>query len=51
MALAIVVSWAKLNRCTKEEWENIVANCSLKTNLDFDLHHRSVSESYYKTKS
>ena len=48
MARAIGVGWAKLKRCTKEEWTDITKNRQKKSNLQLILEHQRVSESYYK---
>ena len=48
MARAIGVSWAKLKRCTKEEWSEITKNRQKKSNLQLILEHQRVPESYYK---
>ena len=48
MARAIGVGWAKLNQCTKEEWEDLTRSQKFKTNLELILEHRKVPESYYK---
>ena len=48
MARAIGVGWAKLNRCTKEEWEDLTRSQKFKTNLELVLEHRKVPESYYR---
>ena len=47
MASAIGVGWAKLNRCTKEEWEDLTRYQKSKSQLELVLEHRKVSESYY----
>ena len=47
MARAIGVGWAKLNRCTKEEWDDLTRSQKFKTNLELVLEHRKVPESYY----
>ena len=47
MARAIGLGWAKLNRCTKEEWDNLTQSQKFKTNLVLVLEHRKVPESYY----
>ena len=49
MARAIGVSWAKLMRCTPEEWAEITKNRGNKTNLQLVLEHRKVSKSYYES--
>ena len=48
MAKAISVSWAKLKRCTKEEWLEIIKNSQKKSSLQLVLEHQRVPESYYK---
>ena len=47
MARAIGVGWAKLNRCTKEEWEDLTRYQKSKSQLELVLKHRKVLESYY----
>ena len=47
MARAIGVGWAKLNRCTKEEWDNLTRYQKSKSQLELVLEHRKVPESYY----
>ena len=55
MARAIGVGWAKLNLCTKEEWNDLTRYQKSKSNLELTLEHRKVPESHYmnlrKTKS
>ena len=41
------MGWAKLNRCTKEEWDDLTRSQKFKTNLELVLEHRKVPESYY----
>ena len=48
MARAIGVSWAKLMRCTPEEWAEITKSRGNKTNLQLVLEHRKVSKTCYK---
>ena len=48
MARAIGVSWAKLKRCTTEEWTHITKIGQKKSNLHLILEHQRVPESYYK---
>ena len=48
MARAIGVSWAKLKRCTTEEWTDITKNRQKKSNLQLILEHQRVPEKYYK---
>ena len=48
MARAIGVGWAKLNQCTKEEWDDLTRSQKFKTNLELFLEHRKVPESYYR---
>ena len=48
MARAIGVGWAKLNRCTKKEWDDLTRYQKSKSQLELVLEHRKVSESYYK---
>ena len=48
MARAIGVNWAKLKRCTKEEWTDISKNRQKKSNLQLVLEHQKVPESYFK---
>ena len=47
MARAIGVGWAKLNRCTKEEWDELTRYQKSKSQLELVLEHRKVPESYY----
>ncbi|XP_052814068.1 uncharacterized protein LOC128241135 [Mya arenaria] len=46
MARAIGVSWAKLNRCSPEEWKEIVKNRGKKSNLELILKNNKVPKSY-----
>ena len=48
MARAIGVGWAKLHRCTREEWNALTQQRGIKSNLELVLEHRKVPESYYK---
>ena len=48
MARAIGVGWAKLNQCTKEEWDDLTRSQKFKTNLELVLEHRKVPESYFR---
>ena len=48
MARAIGVSWAKLKRCSKEEWSEITKNRQTKSNIQLVLEHHRVPERYYK---
>ena len=48
MARAIGVGWAKLNRCTKEEWDELTRYQKSKSQLELVLEHRKVPESYYR---
>ena len=48
MARAIGVGWAKLNRCTKEEWDDLTRYQKSKSQLELVLEHRKAPESYYK---
>ena len=48
MARAIGVGWAKLNQCTKEEWDDLTRYQNSKSQLELVLEHRKVPESYYK---
>ena len=48
MARAIGVGWAKLNQCTKEDWDDLTRSQKFKTNLELVLEHRKVPESYYR---
>jgi hypothetical protein len=48
MVRAIGVSWAKLNRCTSDEWNQIANNRQKKSNLQLILENQQVPESYYK---
>ena len=48
LARAIGVSWAKLMRCTPEQWEEITKIRGNKTNLQLVLEHHKVPESYFK---
>ena len=48
MARAIGVSWAKLNRCSPDEWKTIANNRKKKSNLQLVLEHRNLTESYFK---
>ncbi len=47
MARAIGIAWAKRNRCTPEEWKNIVKERGLNSNLELCLKYGKVPESYY----
>ena len=47
MARAIGVSWAKLKRCTKEEWEEVTKNRQGKSNLELILEYQIAPLSYY----
>ena len=47
MARAIGVGWAKLNQCTKEEWDDFTQYQKSKSQLKLVLEHRKVMESYY----
>ena len=49
MARAIGVSWAKLMRCTPEQWTEVTKNRGNKSNLQLVLEHRKVSKSYYES--
>ena len=46
MARAIGVGWAKLNQCTKEEWDDLTHYQKSKSNLELVLEHRKAPESY-----
>ncbi|WP_230209704.1 hypothetical protein, partial [Solemya velum gill symbiont] len=48
MARALAVVWAKLHKCTKEEWADVTTHRGRKSNLDLILEHRRVPESYCK---
>ena len=48
MARAIGVGWAKLNRCTKEEWGDLTRYKKSKSQLELVLEHGKAPESYYK---
>jgi hypothetical protein len=48
MARAIGMSWAKLNRCSQDEWKEIAKNRQKKSNIQLILEHQRVPESYYK---
>ncbi len=47
MARAIGIAWAKRNRCTPEEWKNVVKERGLNSNLELCLKYGKVPESYY----
>ena len=47
MARAIGVGWAKLNRCTKEEWDDLTRYQKSRSQLELVLEHRKAPESYY----
>ena len=40
------MGWAKLNQCTKEEWEDLTRYQKSKSNLELVLEHRNAPESY-----
>jgi hypothetical protein len=44
MARAIGVSWAKLNRCTPEEWKEIAKYRQKKSNVQLILEHQQVHQ-------
>ena len=48
MARAIGVGWAKLNLCTKEEWNDLTRYQKSKSNSELTLEHRKVPESHNK---
>ena len=48
MARAIGVGWAKLNRCTKEECDDLTRYQKSKSQLELVLEHRKTPESYFK---
>ena len=48
MARAIGVGWTKLNRCTKEEWDDLTRHQKSKSQLELVLEHQKAPESYYK---
>ena len=48
LARSIGVSWAKLKRCTPEEWKEVTAHRGKKTNLQLILENQKVPENYYK---
>ena len=48
MARAIGVSWAKLMRCSPEQWTEITKSRGNKTNLQLVLEHHKVPENYFK---
>ena len=41
------MGWAKLNRYTKEEWDNLTRSQKFRSQLELVLEHRKVPESYY----
>ena len=47
MSRAIGVGWAKLNPCSKEEWEDLTRYQVSKSQLELVLEHRKVLESFY----
>ncbi|OOY87387.1 hypothetical protein, partial [Solemya velum gill symbiont] len=48
MACAISVVFAKLNQCSKEQWDILKDQNPEKSNLELGLEHRKFSTSYYK---
>ena len=48
MARAIGVSWAKLNKCTPEEWKEIAKTRQGKSNLHLILENKKVPNNYYQ---
>ena len=48
MARALGVGWAKVHRCTSEEWNALTQYQKSKSTLELVLKHRKVPESYYK---
>ena len=48
MVRAIGVGWATLNRCTKEEWDDLTRYQKSKSQLELVLEHQKVLESYCK---
>ena len=48
MARAIGVGWAKLNQCTKEEWDDLTRYQKSKSQFELVLEYRKVPESYYR---
>ncbi|KAL5018216.1 hypothetical protein ScPMuIL_003938 [Solemya velum] len=48
MARAISVVFAKLNQCSKEQWDILKDQNPEKSNLELGLEHRKFSTSYYK---
>ncbi len=47
MARAIGVSWAKLHRCSQEEWKQITNDRQKKSNLELILENRKVPLTHY----
>ena len=47
MARAVGVAWARLKRCTPEEWKEITKTRGKKSNLESALEHRKVPLTYY----
>ncbi|MET0103906.1 MAG: DNA polymerase, partial [Sedimenticola sp.] len=47
MARAIGVCWAKLKRCTPEEWKEVTKQRQGKSNLQLVLEHQKVPLTYY----
>ena len=50
MARAIGVGWAKLNRCTKEEWDDLTRYQKSKSQLELVLEHGKVTTYISETK-
>ena len=48
MARAIGVSWARLHRCTLDEWKEVTKHRRGKTNLQLVLEHQKVPLTYYQ---
>ena len=48
MARATGVSWAKLKRCTCEEWKEVVKNRQGKSNVQLVLENQKVPINYYR---
>ena len=48
MARSIGVAWAKLKRCTSDEWKEIAKQRGKKSNLQLILENQQVPEHYYK---
>ena len=48
MARSIAVAWAKLHRCSPEEWKTITHERGIQSNLELILKHRKVPKSHYR---